>query len=111
MYAVFPVFFNQRSINKITNRIRCTSTQDISWQNPHWGEKPSKHFPYIKVSSNNVNDEPWHASSKTPEGEGNIPRAIAQEPNQQKTLSKMRNNQEQKCAIERRDTSPKNVNE
>ena len=70
------------------------------------GEKPSKPLPYIRVSSNNVNYEPWHASGKTSEGEGNVPRAIAQEPNQQKTLSKLRNNQEQKCAIERRDTLP-----
>ena len=70
------------------------------------GEKPIKPFPYIRVSSNNVNDEPGHASGKILEGEGNAPRAIVQEPNQQKTLSKLRNSQEQKCAIEKRDTSP-----
>ena len=37
--------------------------------------RPSKPFPCIKVPSNNVNDVPWHASGKTSEGEGNVPRA------------------------------------
>ena len=54
-------------------------------------KKPSKPFPYIRVSSNNVNDEPWHASGKTSQGEGNVPRAIAQEPTQQKSHTKLRN--------------------
>ena len=75
MYAIFPVFFNQRSINKITSRIRCTSTQDISWENPHGGEKPSKPFPYIRVSSNNVMTSLGMPLAKTSEGEGNVPRA------------------------------------
>ena len=41
--------------------------------------------------------------AKPSEGEGNVPRAIVQEPNQQKSLSTLRNNQEQKCIIEKRD--------
>ena len=41
---------------------------------------------------------------KTSEGEGNVPRAIAQEPNQQKSLTKVRTNQEQRCVKEKRDT-------
>ena len=111
-FARLQYYFNQWSINKITSRIRCTSTQDISWVNPHGEEKPNKPFPYIRVSSNDVNDDPWHASGKTSEGEGYVPRAIAQEPNQEQSLSKLHNNQKQKCTIEKRDiTKYKCMNE
>ena len=68
---------------------------------PSQGIKPNKPFPYIRVSSNNVSDEPWHASGKTSEGEGYVPRAIAQEPNQEMSLTRVRKDQEQKCAIEK----------
>ena len=101
IYALFQVFFNHISINKITSRIRCTSTQDVSWENPHGGEKPNKPFPYIKVSSNNVNDVPWHASGKNLEGEGNVPRARTYPT--EKSSSQGALNQKQKCATKERD--------
>ena len=40
---------------------------------------------------------------KTSEGEGNVPRAIAQEPNQEQSLTKLCIIQEQKCGIEKKD--------
>ena len=35
--------------------------------------------------------------AKTSEGEGNVPRAIVQEPIQEQSLTKLHNNQHQKC--------------
>ena len=34
-----------RKHNKITSRNKCTNTQDVTWENPHGVEKPSKPFP------------------------------------------------------------------
>ena len=63
------------NINKITSRIRCTNTQDVSWENSHGEEKPNKHFPYIRVSSNNVMMSLGMPPTESSEGEGNVPRA------------------------------------
>ena len=69
------VFFNCGSINKITSRNRCTNTQDVSWENPHGGEKPNKHFPYVRVSSYNVMTSIGMPLAESSEGEGNVPSA------------------------------------
>jgi hypothetical protein len=39
------------------------------------GRKPQQIFSLYQSIIHNVNDEPWHASGKTSEGEGNIPKA------------------------------------
>ena len=96
MYAVFPVFFNQRSINKITSRIRCTSTQDISWENPHGGEKPNKPFPYIRVSFTMLMTSLGMPLAKPQRVKAT---SLEQGANQQKkSLPRTAQYQEQKCA-------------
>ena len=74
------VFFMHGSINKITSRNKCTNTQDVTWENPHGGEKPSKPFPYVRVSSYNVKTCLGMPPTKSSEGEGNVPRARTYQP-------------------------------
>ena len=69
------VFFNYESINEITSRNRCTNTQDVTWENPHGGEKPNKPFPYVRVSSYNVKTSLGMRPTESSEGEGNVPSA------------------------------------
>ena len=66
--------------NKITSRNKCTNTQDVTWENPYGVEKPNKPFPYVRVSSFNVNMCLGMPPAKSSKGEGNVPRARTYEP-------------------------------